>query len=69
MKKNLAVRLGAIVPFVLVAATSAHAALPTEVTTAIADTGTDMTSAITAIITAFIGFWGLNKMAGKLGWK
>jgi len=48
---------------------SAHAALPTEVTTAITSTGTDMVTAITAIIAAFVPFWGLKKLAGKLGWS
>lgn len=47
---------------------SAHAALPEAVTTAIAAAGTDMTTAITNIITAFVVFWGLKKLASKFGW-
>lgn len=47
---------------------SAHAALPTEVTDAIATAGADMVAAITAIIVAFVAFWGLKKLASKFGW-
>ena len=46
----------------------AHAALPTEVTTAIDAAGDDMVTAITAIIVAFVAFWGLKKLGAKLGW-
>ena len=57
--------------FALVAAffaSTSHAALPTTVTTAISTAGTDMVSAITAIIVAFVAFWGLKKLGSKLGW-
>lgn len=47
---------------------SAHAALPTEVTTAITTAGDDMVAAVTAIIVAFVAFWGLKKLGQKLGW-
>lgn len=47
---------------------SAQAALPAGVTTAISDAGTDMVTAVTAIITAFVAFWGLKKLASKFGW-
>lgn len=47
---------------------SAHAALPAGVETAIETVGTDMVTAITAIITAFVAFWGLRKLGSKLGW-
>lgn len=47
---------------------SAHAALPEAVTTAIAAAGADMVAAVTAIITAFVAFWGLKKLASKFGW-
>lgn len=49
-------------------AASAHAALPTGVDTAITTAGTDMVAAVTAIIVAFVAFWGLKKLASKLGW-
>ena len=48
--------------------TSAHAALPAGVITAIETAGTDMVTAVTAIITAFVAFWGLKKLASKFGW-
>lgn len=47
---------------------SAHAALPAGVTTAITDAGADMVTAVTAIIVAFVAFWGLKKLGSKLGW-
>lgn len=47
---------------------SAHAALPAAVETAIATAGADMVTAITAIIVAFVAFWGLKKLGSKLGW-
>jgi hypothetical protein len=46
----------------------AHAALPADVTTAITTAGADMVAAITAIIVAFVAFWGLKKLGSKLGW-
>lgn len=48
--------------------TQAHAALPEAVSTAITSAGADMVTAITAIITAFVAFWGLRKLGAKLGW-
>jgi len=66
---KLACRL-AIVPVVLAATVSSvHAALPAGVETAITTAGADMVLAITAVITAFIAFWGLRKLASKLGWS
>jgi Inovirus Coat protein B len=53
---------------VLASINSAHAALPAEVTTAITTAGADMVAAITAIIIAFVAFWGLKKLASKFGW-
>lgn len=68
MSKKIAVRLSLIPAFVLATSGAAHAALPTGVSTAISDAGTDMVTAITAIIVAFVAFWGLKKLGGKLGW-
>lgn len=68
MRKNIAARLALIPAFVLASTGAAHAALPTEVSTAITAAGTDMVTAITAIIVAFVAFWGLKKLGGKLGW-
>ncbi|AOS79775.1 hypothetical protein Q5W_12775 [Hydrogenophaga sp. PBC] len=53
----------------LVLASQAHAALPTEVTTAITAAGTDLLAAVTAVIVAFVAFWGMRKLASKMGWS
>ncbi len=75
MQSNLVSRLvknqvlrGATVASVLASMGVAHAALPTEVTAAITTAGADMVAAITAIIVAFVAFWGLKKLASKFGW-
>jgi hypothetical protein len=68
MNKVTALRLAGISAAVLASMGSAHAALPTEVTTAITTAGADMVAAITAIIVAFVAFWGLKKLASKFGW-
>ena len=68
MNKITALRLAAIPAVVLATMGSAHAALPTEVTAAITTAGTDMVAAVTAIIIAFVAFWGLKKLASKFGW-
>lgn len=67
MRKTLALRLAAI-PALVLAGLPAHAALPAEVTAAISTAGVDMVAAVTAIIIAFVAFWGLKKLAGKFGW-
>ncbi len=53
----------------LVVGAQAHAALPTEVTAAIDGAGDDLLAAIGAVIVAMVAFWGLNKVASKMGWK
>lgn len=68
MHKNIAARLALIPAAVMATTAPAFAALPTEVTTAIDTAGTDMVTAITAIIVAFVAFWGLKKLGAKLGW-
>lgn len=68
MPKKIAARLALIPAFVLATSGAAHAELPAAVTTAITAAGTDMVTAITAIIVAFVAFWGLKKLGGKLGW-
>lgn len=68
MPKKIAARLALIPAFVLATTSAAHAALPTGVTTAIETAGTDMVTAVTAIIAAFVVFWGLKKLASKFGW-
>lgn len=68
MPKKTASRLALIPSFVLATSGAAHAALPAAVETAITAAGADMVTAITAIIVAFVAFWGLKKLGGKLGW-
>ncbi len=52
----------------LVLGSAAHAAVPAAVTTAITEAGADMVTTITAVIVAFVAFWGLKKLASKFGW-
>ena len=52
----------------LVLASSAHAALPEAVGTAIDTAKTDMTTALGLIIGAMVVVWGLRKLGQKLGW-
>ena len=47
---------------------SAHAALPTEVSSAITTVGTDLETAAGMVITAMVAFWGLRKLGAKMGW-
>lgn len=68
MRKQTLAKLAAVPAFTLATAGYALAALPAGVTTAIETAGTDMTTAVTAIIAAFVVFWGLKKLAGKFGW-
>lgn len=49
--------------------TYALAEVPAAVTTAITGTGADMVTVITAVIVAFVAFWGLKKLASKMGWN
>ena len=46
----------------------AFAALPAEVTAGITTAGANLALAATAIIVALIAFWGLRKLAQKMGW-
>jgi hypothetical protein len=66
--KRFLVKYGAAGAALVLATSSAHAELPAAVTSAISDAGTDMVTAVTAIITAFVAFWGLRKLGSKLGW-
>lgn len=65
---NLVARGATVATVLATLGMSAHAALPAGVETAIADAGADMVTAVTAIITAFVAFWGLKKLASKFGW-
>lgn len=66
-KKALA-KYGTVAGVLAVLGASAHAALPTGVEAAITAVGTDLVTAMTAVITAFISFWGLRVLARKMGW-
>ncbi|MCJ0765330.1 major capsid protein [Variovorax terrae] len=68
MRKQIAIRLAAIPAFVLATSGAAFAEVPAAVTTAITGTGTDLVTVITAVIVAFVAFWGLKKLASKMGW-
>jgi len=61
-------RFGAGVGLAVGAVSAAHAALPTEVTQAISDAGSDLTAAAGAVIASLAAFWGLRKLGSKMGW-
>lgn len=69
MKKALFRRLAVVQAAALGAAGAAHAALPTEVSTAIATYQTDALSAIGLVMAAGVTIWGLMKLASKMGWR
>lgn len=46
----------------------AQAAVPVEATTAITTAGTDMLTAVGAVIAAMVAVWGLKKLGSKMGW-
>lgn len=64
MKKQL-LRLSALSA---AAIGSAHAALPTEVTTAVTTYQTDALAAIGMVMAAGVVIWGLMKLKSKMGW-
>ncbi len=68
MNKKFALRLASIPAAVAASVGTAQAAIPVGITTAITDTGVDLVAGMTAVTLAFIAFWGLKKLAGKMGW-
>jgi hypothetical protein len=68
MKKALFTRLVLVQAVALAAVSSAHAAIPAEATTAITTAGTDILTAVGAVITAMVAVWGLRKLGQKMGW-
>ncbi len=62
-------RVAAVPALAVVAMGSAHAALPTSVSTAITEYQTDATTAIGLIMAAGVVIWGLMRLASKLGWR
>lgn len=67
MNRKTALRLAGIPAAVLASLGTAHAALPSEVSTAITDAGANLALAGAAIIAALAAFWGLKKLGSKLG--
>ena len=68
MKKTYLARLLAAQAVALLAAGNAAAAVPAAATAAIAEAGTDMTTAVGAVIAAMVVVWGLRKLGQKMGW-
>lgn len=60
-------RYGSVAGLLLALGVDAHAALPTAVTSAITDAGTDLVTAATAVIVAIAAFWGLKTVGKKIG--
>ena len=58
----------ALIALPLTIAGAAHAALPTEVNTAIDAAGDDLVAAVGLVIVAMVAFWGLKKLGTKMGW-
>jgi hypothetical protein len=65
MNKNI--QRGLLLAGVLVSV-GAQAAIPTEASTAITTAGTDILTAVGAVITAMVAVWGLRKLGQKMGW-
>lgn len=61
--------IGSILGFLATVGTSAHAALPEGVETAITAYQTDALAAIGLIMAAGVAIWGLMKLASKMGWR
>lgn len=64
-----AAMVGSALAFLASVGTSAHAALPEGVETAIATYQTDALAAIALIMAAGVAIWGLMKLASKMGWR
>lgn len=68
MKKRFFSRLVAVQAAALAAVGAAHAALPTEMSTAVDTAKTDLLAAIAMVMAAMVAVWGLRKLASKMGW-
>jgi ABC-type methionine transport system permease subunit len=66
--KKMLTLVFAVLAFMLGLVQQAHAEVPAAVTTAITAAGADMVTTITAVIVAFVAFWGLRKLGQKFGW-
>lgn len=65
MNKNIQ---RALLLAVALVAAGAQAAVPAEATAAITTAGTDMLTAVGAVIAAMVAVWGLKKLGSKMGW-
>jgi len=65
---SLKAKVAATTAIAIAAASSAHAALPSDVSTAIGDYKEDALAAIGLVMAAGVAIWGLKKLASKLGW-
>lgn len=61
-------KFSALVAMAVAGVTSAHAALPLGLSTAIEAYQTDATTALGLIMGAGVVVWGLIKLKSKLGW-
>lgn len=68
-KNKIIAKYAALLAVIASAATSAHAELPTNVSTAITAYQTDAVAAIGLIMAAGVTIWGLMKLASKMGWR
>ena len=68
MKKSLFRHLAIVQAAALGLATTVHAEIPAAATTAITTAGTDILTAVGAVITAMVAVWGLMKLGRKMGW-
>lgn len=68
MLKFLKTKLFAFAALLFGFFSAAHAALPTEVSTAVDTAKTDLLAAIAMVMAAMVAVWGLRKLASKMGW-
>lgn len=68
MLKRLQVLFFSLLTMLFGLVSSAHAALPTEVSTAVDTAKTDLLAAIAMVMAAMVAVWGLRKLASKMGW-
>ena len=68
LKGWAAAKVATVVGVAMAAASSAHAALSTEITTAITDAGANLLAAATAVVVAMVAFWAMKKLGSNMGW-
>jgi len=65
---SIKAKVAATTAIAIAAASSAHAALPSEVSSAITEYQTDALAAIGLVLAAGVAIWGLKKLGTKMGW-